>query len=90
MVDGSKVDFAVTRDQAIELRSNLYQNISLKGKAKLNIHSNFIQSFKLYDIVPFVNHNIKKAFSELRNITSGFWDKYNTSEEIQNYLRGDA
>jgi hypothetical protein len=32
--------------------------------------------------------NAAEAFRELRELTSGYWDKFNTNEEINNELRG--
>lgn len=88
LTNGQKIDFGITKEQAEELSPNLYKTIGLKGNAKWNVKTQNIISFKLYDILTYKSGNILKGLEKIRNISSGFWDKFD-NDDINNYLLRD-
>lgn len=77
------------KKRAKELAARLYDQVGLKGSAKWDILTSKIIEFKLYDILDYSPGNLKETFDELKKITSGYWDKFNTNEEITNNLTGE-
>jgi hypothetical protein len=89
LTNGSNLNFQTSKEDAMKLSPNLYKMIGLKGQAKWNPKSNYISAFKLFDILEYKQGNVANAFKKLREITSGEWDKYNTSQAIKNALEGE-
>lgn len=87
--DGSRVAFYVPPEVAAQLSGKLYNTIALKGQAKLNILTKRVSAFKFLQALEYTPGKISTAFSELRNLTSGYWDKFGSNEEINTQLRND-
>lgn len=77
------------KETAKELALRLYDYIGLRGTAKWDAVTGEIVEFKLQNILDYRESNIKDAFSKLRNISSGGWDKYNSDAEINKRLFRD-
>lgn len=88
LTNGQKIDFWISKEQAEELSQCLYKTIGLKGTAEWNVQTQSIVSFKFYDILSYQPGNISKGLERIRNISSGFWDKFN-NDDINNYLLRD-
>jgi hypothetical protein len=87
--DGKVLSFETTIEKAQNLSPQLYSTIGLKGIARWNTITKSISQFKLLDILDYKSGGISDAFKQLRNISSGVWDKYNTDEDILNFIRND-
>lgn len=87
--DGNRIDFEITKEQAAQLRERLYEPVALKGSVKWNIRTKDVLGFKLYDIVDYQPNKVSEAFSKLRKLSSGFWDKFSNDEEINKHLLRD-
>ena len=81
--------FATSEAHAKELARRLYEKVSLIGIAEWDTATSQIKKFKIKEIIDFVPGNTLNAINELRNLTSGHWDKYNTNDEINNQLLRD-
>lgn len=87
--DDKKLIFPTTEALAKLLAHRLYEKVSLLGIAKWDTVTFEIKSFKVKDIIEFTPGKTLAAIRELRNITNGYWDKYNTNDEINNQLLRD-
>ncbi len=74
---------------AKQLAYKLYEKVNLIGTAKWDAITYEIKSFKIKDIIDFVPGKTLNAINELKNLTSGYWDKFNTNEEINSQLLRD-
>ncbi|HVK97412.1 MAG TPA: hypothetical protein VM368_06320, partial [Flavisolibacter sp.] len=81
--------FSTSHSHAKALAAKLYENVTLKGIAKWDAETLKIEDFKLIDILEYSPGNTSKAIGDLKKITSGFWDRYNTNEDINNQLLRD-
>lgn len=81
--------FDTTEAHAKALATKLYEKVALSGIAKWDAKTMKILDFKLADILEYKAGNAAKAIAELRNITSGFWDKYNDNDDINQQLLRD-
>ena len=81
--------FATTESNAKHLAHKLYEKVNLIGAAKWDAITFEILDFKLKEIVGFEPGNTLNAINELRNLSSGYWDKFNTNDEINNQLLRD-
>jgi hypothetical protein len=86
LTNGNKINFKISKDQAIQLCPYLYNSISIKGRASWNPQSDFFTDFKLYDILDYKPGNISNAFKELREATSGVWNNIENNEDINKFL----
>jgi hypothetical protein len=80
------VTISADKQKVKELGTRLYEYIGLKGNAKWDAVSSKIIEFKLSEVLDYVSGNSKESINELREITSGAWDKYNTIEEVNSKL----
>lgn len=71
---------------AKELAHKLYEKVSLIGIAKWDALTYEIKSFKIQEIIDFTPGKTFSAILELKNLSSGYWDQFNTNEEINNSL----
>ncbi len=72
-----------------DLASKLYEHVGLKGQARWDVLTSKIIEFKLYEILDYSAGNITAAFSDLRKLSNGYWDDFNTNEEINKRLLRD-
>lgn len=86
-------DYTLIFDSTVEiskaLSPKLYERVGLKGTAKWDALTFHVIDFKLAEVLDYEQGSISNAFAELRNISSGIWDKYNTNDEINNQLLRD-
>jgi hypothetical protein len=87
--DEKTLIFSTSEEYAKQLAHKLYEKVSLIGSAKWDGITYEIIDFKLKEIVEFTAGNTLNAINELRNLTSGFWDKFNTNDDINNQLLRD-
>ena len=87
--NGKTVSLKLTKEQASALKNRLYETISLKGSAKWNPLNDGLSSFLLSDITNYTPGYVLTGIRELREITSGVWDNFNTDEEIISQIRGN-
>ncbi len=78
-----------TKEAAKELGHRLYDYIGLRGTAKWDAVTGQVVEFKLLSILDYRETNIKDAFSRLKDISSGAWDKYNSDAEINKRILRD-
>lgn len=76
----------VSKEIVKKLNDKIYSPIAFRGKKRVNILSNEIIGFKLFELIDYTPYQAKQAFSNLKEISSGFWDKFHTQEEISEYL----
>ncbi|MCE5204728.1 MAG: hypothetical protein LLF80_01290 [Porphyromonadaceae bacterium] len=82
-----KVTIDIPEDEAQKLAIKLYQYIGLKGEAVWDAETFKVMSFKYSSIVIYNEGNSFKTVQQIKNnITSGVWDKYNTTQEINDAL----
>lgn len=77
------------KKKAKELATKLYDYIGLKGQAKWDVLTSRIVEFKLYEVLEYSGGNISGAFSELRGNVSGYWDNFNSNDDINKQLLRD-
>jgi hypothetical protein len=87
--DDQKLIFSTSEINAKELAHKLYEKVSIVGIAKWDAITYEIISFKIKEIIDFTPGKTLSAINELRNLTSGVWDRYNTNDEINNQLLRD-
>lgn len=87
--DDKELIFSTSEAHARELAHRLYDKVSLIGIAKWDAITYEIKSFKIKNIVDFTPGKTLSALNELRNLTNGYWDKFNTNDEINNQLLRD-
>jgi hypothetical protein len=87
--DEQTIIFKVSEEEAKILATKLYDKVSVKGIAKFNPTTLEILEFKLIELSLYSPGKTLAAIRKLRNITSGFWDKFNTQDEINNQLLRD-
>jgi len=75
--------------KAKELAARLYDQVGLKGSAKWDIITSKILEFKLHEVLEYAPGNVSKTFSELKKLTSGYWDKFNNNDDINKNLLRD-
>lgn len=68
------------------LSDKIYSPIAFRGKKRVNVLSNDIIGFKLYELIEYTPFQAKNSFDRLKNLTSGVWDKFQTQEEITEFL----
>lgn len=71
------------------LANKLYEKVKLAGIAKYDVDTTQITHFKISEILDYTPGNTYQAITELRAITSGYWDQFNTNEDINNELLRD-
>ena len=76
----------VTKEIVRQLSSKMYSPIAFSGKKRINILTNETISLKLLEIIEYNPYNASESFKDLKEISNGFWDKFNTQEEISTYL----
>lgn len=81
--------FATTEAHAKQLAHKLYEKVNLVGNAKWDAVTYEIKEFKLTDILDFTTGKTLSAINELKNLTSGYWDKFNTNDDINKHLLRD-
>jgi len=77
------------REIAKKLGNRLFDTIGLNGYAKWEIETSKILEFKLSSILDYNPIGAKESFQQLKGITSGVWDNYNSNQEINNRLLRD-
>lgn len=87
--DDKVIIFSTSESFAKQLAHKLYEKVSLIGTAKWDAVTYEIKSFKIKEIVEFTAGKTLNAINELRNLTSGYWDNFNTNDEINNQLFRD-
>lgn len=78
--------FDTTEENARKLAAKLYQKVALKGVAKWEPDTLKVDSFILSEILDYSAGNTLKAIKKLKKITSGFWNQFNTNDDINNQL----
>lgn len=81
--------FSTSHSYAKELATKLYERVALKGIAKWNAETLKIEDFKLTEILEYGQGKTSKAIKDLKSLTSGIWDNYNSNDEINNQLLRD-
>lgn len=81
--------FSTSEANAKALAAKLYEKVALKGIAKWDPQTLRIEDFKLSDILEYTPGKASKAIKDLKKLTSGFWDRFNTNEDINNQLLRD-
>lgn len=81
--------FPTSEAIAKQLAHKLYERVSLFGTVKWDAITYKVLDFKIKEIIEFKPGNTLKAINELRNISSGYWDKFNSNEDINNELYRD-
>jgi len=84
--DSYSVIIETDKPKTKELASRLYDYVGLKGFAKWDVITSKIIEFKLYEVLDYAPGNITDTFDELKNLSSGYWDNFNTDEEINKKL----
>lgn len=81
--------FDTSELNAKKLAQKLYEKVGLTGLATWDADTYEILSFKLNDILDYSPGNTSKAINQLKGISSGFWDKFDTNDDINNQLLRD-
>lgn len=81
--------FKTDEGNAKRLASKLYERVCLSGEIKWDIETYKVEDFKLTEILEYTPGNTYNAINEIKKLTSGFWDKFNTNDEINNQLLRD-
>jgi len=81
--------FPTSENNAKKLATRLFEKISLTGVATWDAVSLKIETFKLLDIHDYSPGNTSTAIKDLKKLTSGIWDKYNTNDDINKQLLRD-
>lgn len=81
--------FKTSELNAQKLAAKLYQKVALNGIAKWDADTFKIEDFVLNDILEYSPGNTLSAINKLKSITSGFWDRFNTNDDINNQLLRD-
>lgn len=87
--DEQNIIISTSEAFAKELAHKLYERVNLIGTAKWDAITYEIKSFKIKEIIDFIPGKTLSAINELKNLTSGYWDKFNTNDEINNELLRD-
>ena len=87
--DDQTIIFKVSESEAKTLAARLYEKVAVNGIAKFNPKTLEIIEFKLIEITPYAPGKTLSAIKKLRSITNGFWDNFNTNDEINNQLLRD-
>lgn len=87
--DQYSVIVGATKETVKELAGKLYEVVGLKGYAKWDIKTSKIEEFELHNIVDYKAGKVKESFKKLRELSSGYWDKFDTDEDINNQLLRD-
>lgn len=87
--DDYNIIIETNKETAKSLALRLYDYVGLRGAAKWDAKTSQVIEFKLYNILDYQPGSVKSAFEELRNITSGRWDSYNSELEIIKRLSRD-
>jgi hypothetical protein len=87
--DDQTIIFKVSESEAKTLAARLYEKVAVKGIAKFNPKTLEIIEFKLIEITAYAPGKTLAAIKKLRSITNGFWDNFNTNDEINNQLLRD-
>lgn len=80
---------STTEGNAKALARKLYEKVNLFGTAKWDAITYEIKEFKILEITDFTAGQTLNAIHELRKLTTGFWDNFNTNEDINNQLLRD-
>lgn len=81
--------FSTSEANAKALAAKLYEKVALRGMAKWHPETLRIEDFKLNDILEYSPGKASKAISDLKKLTSGFWDKFSTNDDINDQLLRD-
>jgi hypothetical protein len=81
--------FKTSEENVKLLAPKIYSNVKLVGEVQWDTETLQVLKFKLASISDYAPGNTFKAISELKNITSGFWDQFNTNDEISDQLLRD-
>jgi hypothetical protein len=81
--------FSTSEANAKALAAKLYEKVALKGIAKWDPETLRIEDFKLNDILEYTPGKASRAIKDLKRLSSGFWDRFNTNDEINNQLLRD-
>lgn len=87
--EGYTVIFDVEKKISKQLSSKLWEQIGVQGIAKWDIETYRITEFKFTNILDYSPGSISEAFSELKEISSGAWDKFNNDTDINSQLLRD-
>ena len=77
------------KEVAKKLGNRLFDIIGLSGFAKWEVETSKIIEFKLSNILEYSPLGATESFKQLKGITSGVWDNYNSNQEISNRLLRD-
>jgi hypothetical protein len=81
--------FKTSEENVKILAPRIYTYVKLIGEATWDVETFQILNFKLFSINDYVSGNTSNSINELRSLTSGFWDKFNTNDEINDQLLRD-
>lgn len=81
--------FTTTESHAKELAHKLYEKVYLFGSAKWDAITLEVKEFRIKEILEYSSGKTLKAINQLRDITSGYWDNFNTNDDINNQLLRD-
>jgi hypothetical protein len=87
--DEQTIIFNTDETNAKKLASKLYEKVCLLGEIKWDAETYKVEDFKLTEILDYAPGNTYNAIHELKKITSGYWDNFNTNDEINNQLLRD-
>lgn len=84
--DEYELIFDITLEKAKQLANKLYEKVSLNGTAKWDAENLKIVDFKLNEISDYTPSSTYEAIKKLRKLTNGYWNKFNTNDEINKEL----
>lgn len=87
--DGSKLYIDVDKKVSKQLGTRLWDYVGLRGIAKWDPVTFKIIEFKYTEILEFSPGSVSQTFSDLRELTSGAWDKFDSNDDINNQLLKD-
>ncbi|MHA4736994.1 hypothetical protein [Dyadobacter sp. MSC1_007] len=88
-VGGKNIVVRTSKEAAKKLAPSLYENVVLRGVATWDSATDELIAFKLDEPTEFKAGGTYEAILSLREITSGYWDNFNSNEEINEALLRD-
>jgi hypothetical protein len=87
--DEQTLIFSASEANIKKLAPKIYDTVALFGVAKWDAKTLRVEDFSLEEILDYSPGNTLRAIEQLRGLTSGFWDKFNTHDDINNQLLRD-
>lgn len=88
-IDGKDLVIWTSREIAKKLAPSLYEVIVLDGIATWNTETDEIIKFTIDEVIEYKVGGTYEAILELRELSSGYWDNFNSDEEINEALLRD-